>query len=69
MVPGTPVKCLTKITQMKVQSYFTIHILKYFTILEHGIVLKRVFPLSIPLRLEVLTNAPLIYLQMRTEVQ
>lgn len=47
---------------MKIQSFFTtskgiIHILKYVTVLEHGIILKYIFPLSIPLRLEVLTNS------------
>lgn len=74
MFPGTLVKCLNKITKIKIQSYFTINIgiidiLTYFTVLEHGMMFKCIFSLSIPLRLELLANTPWTYFQTRTEVQ
>lgn len=44
MVPGILVKCLTKMTKIKIQSFFTtskgiiyIYTLKYITVSEHGI--------------------------------
>lgn len=63
MAPGTLVKYSTKIPKIKIQSYFTtslgiIPILKHFTVLEHGIIFICIFPFSVSLRLEMLTNTP-----------